>query len=80
MSSADELIHEVYRLSVLYKETPQKIPCKNCGTELKAYYAEDRLYTVKCEKCDYIAIVKANSPSEAAMMFSENSERSAQND
>ena len=69
MSFANELIHAAHRPPVQFRKTPEKIHCRNCGSLLEAYYAEDRLYAVKCYGCDYVAIVKASSPSGAAMFF-----------
>lgn len=69
MDFPDELIHAAFRPPVRFRKTPEKIRCRNCGSILQAYYAEEQLYAVKCYGCDYVAIVKACSPSGAAMMF-----------
>ena len=42
------------------------VQCGNCGHELLAYYCESRLYMIKCDYCEIKALVKAESPSEAA--------------
>lgn len=39
--------------------------CAKCGTPLKTYYAENRLYVVKCEKCETLTLVKAPNPYKA---------------
>lgn len=67
--TADEMLHEAYRAPVIYRRTPEEIRCKICGTRLNTYYAEERLYAVKCSCCDYVGLVKAKSPSEAAKVF-----------
>lgn len=69
MDFANQLIHTAHRPPVQFRKTPEKIRCRNCGSLLQAYYAEERLYAVKCYGCDYVAIVKASSPSGAAMFF-----------
>lgn len=65
----DEVLHAAYCAPAMYKRTPEDIRCKICGTRLKTYYAEERLYAVKCSCCDYVGLVKAKSPSEAAKVF-----------
>ena len=69
MKFDDELIHAAHRPPVRFRPTAEKICCRNCGSLLQAYYAEERLYAVKCYGCDYVAIVKASSPSGVAMLF-----------
>ena len=49
-----------------YQPTPTAVYCKNCKTRLKAYYAESRLYAVKCGYCETVTLVKAGNPTEAA--------------
>ena len=53
--TADEILHEAYRAPVIYRRTPEEIRCKSCGRWLKTYYAEERLYSVKCFGCGYVA-------------------------
>ena len=69
MKFGDELIHVAHHPPVHFRKTPEKILCRNCGSHLETYYAENRLYAVRCFGCDYVSFVKACSPSEAAMMF-----------
>lgn len=51
----DQTIHEIFSSTTLYKKLPNKavIRCKECGTPLKTYYAEGRLYLVKCGFLQY---------------------------
>ena len=69
MGFADQLIHVAHRLPARFRPTAENIRCRNCGSLLETYYAEERLYAVRCCGCDYVAIVKASSPSGAAMFF-----------
>ena len=69
MAFPDELIHAAFRPPAQFRKTPEKIRCRNCGSLLETYYAENRLYAVRCYGCDFVAIVKACSPSGAAMVF-----------
>lgn len=39
--------------------------CPRCGAELETAYHEDRLYSVKCPRCETVTIVKARNPYEA---------------
>ena len=39
--------------------------CGKCGTPLRVYYCEERLYMVSCINCDVKALVKAGNPQEA---------------
>ena len=65
----DEVLHAAHCAPAMYERTPEDIRCKICGRRLKTYYAEERLYAVKCSCCDYVGLVKAKSPSEAAKVF-----------
>ncbi|MBP0983065.1 MAG: hypothetical protein J6A19_05000 [Oscillospiraceae bacterium] len=68
MLKIDHKMLDVYKADVHYSEIANVVVrCRKCDTKLRTYYAEDRLYAVKCGYCDYIALVKAGSPSEAAM-------------
>ena len=65
----DESCHEVFEskgdgFDYLLRKTGVKCGC--CGHELTAYYCESRLYLIKCECCEKMAFVKANSPVHAA--------------
>lgn len=67
----DQTIHEIFSSTTLYKKLPNKavIRCKECGTPLKTYYAEERLYLVKCGFCETVTMLKASSPITAAAMI-----------
>jgi len=69
----DRTIHEIFSSTTMYKKLPNKavIRCKECGTPLKTYYAEGRLYFAKCGYCDTITMVQAGSPFKAAAMVGE---------
>ncbi len=69
----DRTIHDIFNLTILYKKLPNKavIRCKECGTPLKTYYAEERLYLVKCDFCETVTMLKASSPIIAAAMVGE---------
>lgn len=62
----DELFHNAFMANANYKPIPENILCRKCGTRLKTYYCEGKLYAVKCGYCGMITLVKANNPSEAA--------------
>lgn len=64
--SIDSRLHGIYDAELFYHPTPTAVYCNNCGTRLKAYYAEGGLYVVKCGYCDTITIVKASNPTQAA--------------
>ena len=60
-----------YNADAYYQPTPTAVYCRNCGTRLKAFYAENRLYSVKCGYCETITLVLANHPTEAARYVGE---------
>lgn len=62
----DKAFHAVLNADVLYRNTPSDIRCRQCGSRLKTYYCESRLYAVKCDFCKFVMLVKAGSPDEAA--------------
>ncbi len=66
----DNMIHDIYSAMLPYAKLPcyAEVRCEVCGTPLKTYYAEGRLYLVKCGYCDTITMVKANNPIQAAEM------------
>lgn len=72
----DDKFHEVFAADALYRPTPEDVRCRNCGTRLKAYYAENRLYAVKCGYCEMITLVKARNPSDAARFVGYDNRRS----
>lgn len=62
----DELFHKAFRANAYFRPTTIDIRCRSCGTRLKTYYCEDRLYAVKCCFCDTVTLVESRSPDEAA--------------
>lgn len=57
------------RIASSSKELPMcdlKISCAHCGHHLKIYAYEQGNFVVECENCSVKAIVKANTPQEAA--------------
>ena len=40
--------------------------CRHCGGHLMAYYCENRLYLIVCEKCGTLALTKSAAPQVAA--------------
>lgn len=73
----DEVFHAVLDADILYRNTPSDIRCRHCGNRLKAYYCEARLYSIKCEHCKSITLVKASSPDEAARYVGVSAESNA---
>ncbi len=69
----DKTIHEIFCSTTMYKKLTNKavIRCKECGTPLKTYYAEGRLYLVKCTFCETVTMLKASGPIIAAAMVGE---------
>ena len=63
----DEVFHAILDADILYRNTPSDIRCRQCGTRLKAYYCEARLYAVRCDRCKSLTLVKASAPDEAAL-------------
>lgn len=68
---SDRIFHQAFKKNANYFKLPIKIKCRNCGTLLKVYYAEERLYAVKCVYCESVALVKASCPAEAARYVGE---------
>lgn len=63
----DDIFHSAHGTNALFRKLPDDVRCRNCGTKLKACYAEGRLYAVKCCYCETVTLVKANNPVEAAL-------------
>ena len=61
----DKTIHEFFEARLPYKPMLTKVNCRNCGTQLKVYYAEKRLYAVKCCFCETVTLVEADNPTQA---------------
>lgn len=62
----DDIFHAAFRNDVYYKPTEPPVYCKKCDTRIKVYYAEERLYAVRCCYCESITLVKAANPVAAA--------------
>ncbi len=71
MPSVDRLMHAVYRADVMYRESTIGVMCRRCGTRVKAYYCEDRLYAVRCDGCESVTLVRAQSPIDAMLVVGE---------
>lgn len=71
---SDKTFHDAFKQDAHYSPTATKVNCRNCGTRLKVYYAEGRLYAVKCGYCETITLVKASNPQEAALCVGEYAE------
>lgn len=69
-----DIMQKAYKADAVYRPTPSDIRCRKCGTRLKTYYCEARLYAVKCGFCESIMLIKAGSPDEAALYFGEKKE------
>jgi LSD1 subclass zinc finger protein len=63
---SDKVFHDAFKEEAYYLPVPSDVRCHNCGTKLKTYYAEARLYAVKCGYCETITLVKADNPTQAA--------------
>ena len=62
----DKIFHDAFEQAGYYRPTEPAVCCRKCGTRLKTYYAEGRLYAVKCGYCESVTLVKAGNPIEAA--------------
>lgn len=63
----DKLCHKMFSANGKnYKARETGVSCGRCGTELEAYYCEERLYLVECHKCKVKALVEARNPRDAA--------------
>lgn len=65
----DCIIREIPGMANMFRPTSRSIYCNKCDTKLKVYYAEEKVYAVKCGYCEYVGVVKANNPEEAALYF-----------
>ena len=70
----DKIFHEAFKQEANYFAPPTRVNCRNCGTRLKVYYAEAKLYAVKCGYCETITLVKANNAVEAQRYVGEYAE------
>ena len=64
--TTDKIFHDAYKQDAFCNPLPTAVFCRNCGTRLKVYYAEGRLYAVKCAYCETVTLVRAANPVEAA--------------
>jgi ribosomal protein S27E len=63
----DKKFHDAFKVEAFYQPLVfSDVRCRNCGTKLKTYYAEARLYSVKCCYCETITLVRADNPTQAA--------------
>ncbi len=67
----DKKYHEAFKADAYFTPPPTAVRCRNCGTKLKVYYAEESLYAVKCCYCETITLAKARNPVEAARYVGE---------
>jgi len=68
----DQIFHEAFKSDALFRPVGgADVRCRNCDTKLKTYYAEERLFAVKCCYCETVSLVKANNPIAAAMCVGE---------
>lgn len=65
----DQAAHRLFDAS--FRRVSCPAACRNCGTVLGIEYHEERLYSLKCETCGTVTLVKARSPLEAAMTVGE---------
>lgn len=49
---------------VLFRES--KALCSICRRPLEVYYAEDRVYVVRCSRCEIVSVLRATNPENAA--------------
>ena len=67
-SELDKCVHR----AMMHAEDSQSVwrntgvQCHRCGTKLATYYCEERLYMVRCRKCETVTLVRAGNPEEAA--------------
>ena len=67
----DRNIRDMLQLNGVFTPSPTPVYCRRCGTRLKAYYAEESVYLIRCGYCEYTGIVRASNPTEASRYFGE---------
>lgn len=67
----DKTIRDVFTARLPYKPMLTKVNCRNCGTQLKVYYAEEGVYAVKCCFCETVTLVEASNPTQAMRFVGE---------
>lgn len=65
----DRAAHGLYSLRLLRR--PTAAYCRRCGTTLETAYHEERLYSVACQDCKTVTLVKAANPTAAARIVGE---------
>lgn len=60
-----DMIHTAYRQLKTCLFRHNGCNCRVCGTALGTTYLEERLYAVRCEKCETITLIEARSPLDA---------------
>jgi len=43
-----------------------KARCHSCGNQLEVRYCEEKVYAVRCKKCETVSIIMASNPQKAA--------------
>ncbi|MFR1050284.1 MAG: hypothetical protein ACLSE7_00940 [Lachnospirales bacterium] len=77
----DKAAHRVYLAAGSNDDVrwrPSGVKCKECGEELETYYCEERLYAVRCRKCETVMLVKSRGPGLAAIRFARISREGAE--
>lgn len=68
-SKLDQSAHRVHMSAISKHDDNWRVSsalCVLCGCELETVYCEERLYMVRCRKCEIVTLVKAGSPEVAA--------------
>ena len=60
-----EAAHETYKSLKSCKFESEGCVCLRCGKKLETTYLEERLYAVRCKKCNILSFVIANNPATA---------------
>jgi ribosomal protein S27AE len=60
---SDKTMHKAYNTALARRY--YGATCPRCGGLLGVAYHEDRLYSVKCEKCETLTLVEARNPCDA---------------
>ena len=68
-TQADQAAHRLYDARFRRRKIPAS--CRICGTILGYEYHEERLYSMTCESCRTVTLVKADTLMEAAMAVGE---------
>lgn len=60
---SDKTMHKAYNTALTRRY--YGATCPRCGGLLGVAYHEDRLYSVKCDKCEILTLVEARTPCDA---------------